>query len=210
MHRRRRGHGKVKARPCPRSRRLFLTPEQYLEIERKAEFKSEYYQGEMFAMAGASFAHQQIVANTAARIGQSAPRPLLPASLRLRVSVESAGLYTYPDVAVVCGEPRFLDDAFDTLLNPAVIIEVLSESTELSDRGMKFQLYRSLDSLAEYLLISSLRVSAELFTRQPEGRWLLAAKSRLADSIELKSIDCWLTLADLYERVEFAGRAALR
>jgi Uma2 family endonuclease len=103
---------------------------------------------------------------------------------------------------VVCGEIQFLDANRDTLLNPTVIIEVLSESTEAYGRGRKFELYRSLESLTDYLLISSRWVSAELFTRQREGGWLLTAKSSLEDSIELQSIDCRL-LADLYEKVEF-------
>ena len=181
----------------------YLTPEQYLEIERKAEFKSEYYQGEMFAMSGARFAHIQIVTNAVGELRQQLRgRPCQPLSNDMRVCVKPVGLYTYPDV-VVCGEPQFLDGTFDNLLNPTVIIEVLSESTEAYDRGTKFRLYRSLESLAEYLLISSREISAELFTRQPDGQWMLASKDRLEDTIDLKSVDCHLLLADLYERVEF-------
>jgi Uma2 family endonuclease len=122
----------------------------------------------------------------------------------MRVRVTPAGLYTYPDVVVVCGEPQFAGDTFDILLNPTVIIEVLSESTEAYDRGLKFALYRSLESLAEYLLISSQRVSAELFSRQADGRWLLTACTRLEDSIDLQSVDAHLLLADLYEKVDFS------
>ena len=185
--------------------RTYLTPEQYLEIERKAEFKSEYYQGEMFAMSGASYPHIGIVANAMRELGQQLRRgPCRPLSNDMRVRVTPAGLYTYPDVVVVCGEPQFLDDTFDTLLNPTVIVEVLSESTEAYDRGRKFELYRSLESLAEYVLISSQRVSAELFTRQPDGRWMLTASSRLEDSIDLQSVGCHLALADLYENVDFS------
>jgi Uma2 family endonuclease len=182
----------------------YLTPEQYLEIERKAEFKSEYYQGEMFAMAGAHEAHILIATNTVRELSQQVRRrPCKVYSSEMRVCVTPEGLYTYPDVAVVCGKPDFLVSSVDTLLNPTVIIEVLSESTEAYDRGRKFELYSSLESLAEYLLISSQRVRAELFTRQPEGRWLLTATSNLEDSLHLQSIDCHLLLADLYEKVEF-------
>jgi Uma2 family endonuclease len=182
----------------------YLTPEQYLEIERKAEFKSEYYQGEMFAMAGAHEAHVTIIFNAVRELGQQLRRrPCKGYSNDMRVRVTPAGLYTYPDVVVVCGEVQFLDANRDTLLNPTVIIEVLSESTEAYDRGRKFELYRSLESLTDYLLISSHWVSAELFTRQSEGGWLLTAKSSLEDLIELQSIDCRLLLADLYEKVEF-------
>jgi Uma2 family endonuclease len=181
----------------------YLTEEQYLEIERKAEFKSEYYQGEMFAMAGAQEAHILITGNAFGELRQQLRRrPCKVYSNELRVCVTPAGLYTYPDVVVIYGERKFLDSTVDTVLNPTVIIEVLSESTEAYDRGRKFELYRSLESLAEYLLISSRRVSAELFTRQPEG-WLLTAKSNLEDSIDLKSVECQLLLSDLYEKVEF-------
>ena len=183
----------------------YLTPEQYLEIERKAEFKSEYYQGEMFAKSGARLPHIDIVANAMRELGnQLRGRPCRPLSNDMRVRVTPAGLYTYPDIVVVCGKPEFPDAESDTLLNPTVIIEVLSDSTEAYDRGTKFRLYRCLESLAEYLLISSLDVSAELFTRQLDGCWLLTAKTSLEDSIDLKSVDCRLLLADLYEKVEFA------
>jgi Uma2 family endonuclease len=182
-----------------------MTPEQYLEIERKAEFKSEYYQGEMFAMSGARFAHIQIVTNTSGELRQQLRgRPCQPLSSDMRVRVTPVGLYTYPDVVVVCGEPQFLDDTFDTLLNPTVIIEVLSESTEVYDRTRKLDLYRSLESLAEYVMISSLRVWVERHTRLPDGAWNYDQKTSLEDTIDLKSVDCHLRLADLYERVAFA------
>ena len=184
--------------------KTYLTPEQYLEIERKAEFKSEYYQGEMFAMSGARFAHIQIVANAMRELGlQLLDRPCQPLSSDMRVCVAPVGLYTYPDVVVVCGELKFLDGTFDTLLNPTVIIEVLSESTEAYDRGRKFEHYRPLESLAEYLLVSSERVSVERYTRQPDGSWNYIAKASLEDSLDLQSVGCHLALADLYEKVEF-------
>jgi len=177
----------------------YLTPDQYLEIERKAEFKSEYFQGEMFAISGARFAHIQIVANVIRQLGnQLEGQPCQPLSNDMRVCVKPAGLYTYPDMVVVCGEPKFLDNTFDTLLNPTVIIEVLSESTEAYDRDKKFELYRSLESLAEYVMISSLRVRSERYTRQPDGTWNYSSKTNLEDTLELKSIDCQLSLADLY------------
>jgi Uma2 family endonuclease len=183
----------------------YLTPEQYLAMERKAEFKSEYYQGEMFAMSGARRTHNLIAVNAVASLHQQLRgRPCEAYSNDMRVWVTSEDLYTYPDLIIVCGEPKFSDNTFDTLLNPTVIVEILSESTEAYDRGQKFKLYRSLDSLAEYLLISSQQVSAELFTRQPDGLWMLNAKSSPEDSIELKSVDCRLRLADLYEKVAFS------
>jgi Uma2 family endonuclease len=182
----------------------YLTPEQYLEIERKAEFKSEYYQGEMFAMSGARVPHLQIVSNTMGELHQQLRnRPCQPFSSDMRVCVAPVALYTYPDVVVVCGDLKLLDDTFDTLLNPTVIFEVLSESTEAYDRGRKFELYCSLESLAEYVMISSLRVGVERYTRQPDGSWKYISKTSLEDTIDLKSVDCHLRLADLYERVAF-------
>ena len=125
----------------------------------------------------------------------------------MRVCVAPNGLYTYPDIVIVCGEPHFVDDTFDTLLNPTVIVEVLSESTEAYDRGRKFDLYQSLESLSEYLLIDSQRVSAGLFTRQPSGQWIFTGRSRLEDSIDLQSVGCHLLLADVYEKIDFSPPA---
>jgi Uma2 family endonuclease len=184
--------------------KTFLTPEQYLEIERKAEYKSEYFEGEMFAMAGAREAHNLIVANVLFQIfGQvrSGPCRVYPSDMRVRVS--ATGLYTYPDIVVACEPPRFLDGERDTLLNPTLIVEVLSPSTEAYDRGRKFGHYRSIESLAEYLLVSSERIGAELFTRQTDGAWLLTASGDLTDTINLSATGCRLALADLYEKVEF-------
>jgi Uma2 family endonuclease len=183
--------------------KTFLTPEQYLEIERKAEYKSEYFEGEMFAMAGAREAHNLIVANVLFQIyGQvrSGPCRVYPSDMRVRVS--ATGL-TYPDIVVACEAPRFLDGERDTLLNPTLIVEVLSTSTEAYDRGRKFGHYRSIESLAEYLLVSSERIGAEMFTRQTDGGWLLTAAGDLKDTINLSATGCRLALADLYEKVEF-------
>src|SRR5579872_2476540 len=121
-----------------------LTPEQYLEIERKADFRSEYYHGEMFAMAGAQREHILITGNAVTALHQQLRnRPCEAYSTEMRVKVASTGLYTYPDVVVVCGKPEFLDSEVDTLLNPTLIVEVLSKSTEAYDRGLKFKLYRT-------------------------------------------------------------------
>src|SRR5579864_7307375 len=179
--------------------KTFLTPEQYLEIERKAEFKSEYYQGEMFAMAGARSDHNLIVGNLVAFLHpQLRPRPCLTYSSDQRVRVSATGLYTYPDVIVVCGEPQFVDEELDTLTNPTLIIEVLSPSTEAYDRGRKFEHYRSLPSLREYLLVASERIHLDLFKRQSDEEWLLTAAGRPEDTIELSSVACKLTLAEIY------------
>lgn len=182
-----------------------MSPEEYLEIERAAEFRSEYYQGEMFAMAGAVRDHIMLVTNASREISQQLRnRPCDVYSHDMRILIPATGLYTYPDLAVVCGDRQFQDKRRDTILNPSLIIEVLSPSTEAYDRGRKFDQYRSIESLTDYLLVASDRIHTDLFTKQPDGRWLLTSADRLEDSVDLPSIACRLNLADLYEKVEFA------
>jgi Uma2 family endonuclease len=184
----------------------FLTPEQYLEIERHADFKSEYFNGEMFAMAGAREAHNIVVGNLLAALhGQLRARPCRVYPSDMRVHVKSTGLYTYPDVTAVCGERRFVDGQTDTLLNPALIVEVLSPSTEAYDRGRKFEQYQSIESLREYLIVASDRMHADLYSRQPDGRWLLTSAHRLEDVLNLESIDVRIALSDLYEKVDLTA-----
>jgi Uma2 family endonuclease len=179
-----------------------ISASEYLEIERKAEYKSEYCAGEMFAMAGATRAHNLLAANMLALIhGQFRQRDCQVYGSDMRVAVNPAGLYTYPDVSAVCGEERFLDQHSDTLLNPAVIVEVLSISTEAYDRGRKFELYRALDSLQQYVLVASDRIHADVFTRSPDGRWVLRSLDA-ADSMELDSIGCRLLVSELYEKTD--------
>jgi Uma2 family endonuclease len=181
----------------------YITPEEYLEIDRKAEFKSEYFAGEMFAMAGAREQHNLIVGNAFAGLHQQMrKRPCRAYTNDMRVQISATGLYVFPDVIGVCGEPRFLDERRETLLNPNLIVEVLSESSEAYDRGKKFEHYRTLESFTEYLMLSSDHVSAELFTRQPDGRWILSTASGIQESIDLPSVGCRLTLADVYEKVD--------
>lgn len=186
----------------------YLTPEQYLEIERKAEYKSEYYQGEMFAMSGASLAHNRIVTAAITDLGQQLRRgPCEVLGSDMRVAVTASDLYTYPDIVVVCGGPQLLNGQLDTLLNPTLIVEVLSPSTEAYDRGRKFGHYRTIESLKEYLMVSSELIGAELFRRQADGRWTLMTEAkRPEDTIELESVGGLLKLADLYEKVEFGER----
>lgn len=182
----------------------FLTPEQYLEIERQAEHKSEYWQGEMFATSGAAEPHNLVLPNITTQIHpQLRSRGCRLYSSGMRVRVSATGLYTYPDMVVVCGASQFLDARRDTLLNPTLIAEVLSPSTEAYDRGRKFEHYQSIDSLQQYLLVASDRVHADLFSRQPGGQWLLTAASSADDVIDLDSIGCRLALRDAYEGVEF-------
>lgn len=182
----------------------YLTPEEYLAIERAAERKSEYFEGQMYAMSGARRAHNIISVNAAGELNQQLrSRPCEVYSHDMRVCVDRVKEYAYPDVVVACGEPKFLDGQFDTLLNPVLIIEVLSPSTELYNRNLKFAYYRSIESLQAYLLISSNRVHAELFTRDPSGGWHVTDADQLDDTLELLSIGCTLKLADLYQKVQF-------
>lgn len=182
--------------------KTFLTPEEYLAIERVSERKSEYRAGEIFDMSGATEPHNLISANALTSLHhQLRKRPCKVYPGDLRIKVNAAGLYTYPDVTVLCGEAVFDDNQTDTLTNPTVIIEVLSPSTEAYDRGQKFEYYRKLESLAEYVLVSPDKRHVEVFTRRPEGRWLLTETS--SGIARLQSIKCRLALDDIYDKVDF-------
>lgn len=182
----------------------YLTPEQYLTMERTAASKSEYWRGEVFAMAGASPTHVLIVSNIVAALhGQLRRRPCNVYAADLRVKIQASGLYTYPDVIVACGTLQFDDDHRDTLLNPTLIVEVLSESTQDYDRGGKFAQYRKIPSFAEYVLVAQDECHVEHFVKQDQGGWLLSETNRLEDTLILSSIACTLSLHDIYEKVQF-------
>jgi len=181
-----------------------LIPEQYLAQERQASFKSEHYRGETFATAGASESHNLIVMNAGATLHRqlrNRPCRVYPSDLRLRIP--RTGLFTYSDLMIICGEPQFEFDRRDVVINPIVLIEVLSASTEAYDRGIKFEQYRTLDSLAQYVLIAQDRVSVESFRRNEVGDWILSATSELGQSHRLDSIECSLALTDVYDKVDF-------
>jgi Uma2 family endonuclease len=184
--------------------RTRLTAQQYLEIERRAEYKSEFLNGEMFAMSGASRAHNLIATNVSSSLhAQLRGRPCETYASDMRVKVSVTGLYTYPDVVVVCGEAEFEDAHVDTLLNPTVIVEVLSPSTEAYDRGEKFAQFRNLASLREYVLIAQDRPRIERFRRSEGQDWLFSAVDGLEETAHLTAIGCELALTDVYERVQF-------
>lgn len=179
----------------------FYTPEQYLALERQASYKSEYVNGGIFAMAGASREHNQIAFNLAGELhGQLKNRPCLAYVNDMRVKVSATGLYTYPDVAALCGEPQFEDEQMDTLLNPSIIIEILSPSTEAYDRGDKFAHYRRLPSLMEYVLIAQDKIRVEHYIRQ-DRRWVLTELDGLDDRLGLVSIQCEIPLREIYGKV---------
>lgn len=181
----------------------FITPEEYLRMERASPEKHEYYNGEIFAMSGASENHNIVVGSTFASLYaqlRKKPYQIYPSDLRIRIP--ATGLYTYPDISVVCGTPEFEDDGLDTLLNPTIIIEVLSASTEQYDRGKKFQHYRTIASLQEYILIAQDNVRIEHFARQGE-QWVLTDAKAIDSVLNLPSIDGTLALSDVYEKVNF-------
>lgn len=183
----------------------FITPEEYLVLERASEARHEYYAGEMFAMGGASRAHVLIVGNLIASLTlQLRGKPCEVLGIDMRVKLDKSGLYTYPDIAVACGDIKFEDRHLDTLINPTVIIEVLSPSTEAYDRGKKFEKYRELESLQEYLLVAQDRVHVEHYRRQNDGEWILAETSILDASLRLPTIDCQLALRDVYDKVDLS------
>lgn len=179
------------------------TAAEYLRLERAAEHKSEFVNGRIHAMTGASRAHNLIVGNIFGEIrARLRGRPCEVYVNDMRVKVRQTGLYTYPDVAAVCGAPQFEDDVVDTLLNPSVIVEVLSDSTEKYDRGTKFSHYRRLESLREYILVSQDRPSVEKFVRTNE-LWTLEEISGPDAMLTIESLDCSISLSDIYGRVEF-------
>lgn len=184
-------------------RKPYLTPAEYLAQERQAATKSDYWEGETYDMAGASEAHNLIVANLVISLGtQLKGRPCKVYANDMRVKAQAHDLYTYPDVVLVCGQPQFEDHQRDTLINPTVLIEVLSPSTELYDRGTKFTVYRTLASLTDYLMVSQHHALIEQYTRQPDGRWMLAAHAGLDAVVRIESAGCELCLADVYDKVE--------
>jgi Uma2 family endonuclease len=179
-----------------------LSPEDYLAFERQAEIKHEYVDGEVFAMSGASARHNVIVANLVIELGlQFRGRPCRVFSSDQRVAVSADGPFYYPDLAALCAEPRFLDEQFDTLLNPEVVIEVLSPSTEAFARGLKFAHYRAIPSVREVVFVTQDAVRVERFVRR-EGEWVLSDHAGLDAVVELAALGCRLELARVYDKVE--------
>lgn len=186
------------------ARPLRPTPAEYLVAERLSESKHEYRDGQIIKMAGASREHNLIALNLVVGIrAQIQDRPCEVYMSDIRVCVDRTGLYTYPDVVVVCGTPRFLDAETDTLLNPTVILEVLSPSTEAYDRGKKFRHYRQLPSLHEYVLISQEAPIIERFARRDEDWVITSDLIRPDGALRLDAIACAIPVRSIYERVEF-------
>jgi len=184
-----------------------LTPEEYLERERRAEFKSEYRDGEIVAMTGASIAHNRINANLMRELGvqlRDKPCDVFAQDLKTRTTPTR---FSYPDVIVICGEPEFLDENEDVVTNPTVIVEILSPSTEAYDRGEKFAAYQQRESFQEYVLVAQDRLSVEHYTRQEGNLWLYERLDRPDARLNLPSIGCEAALSDIYYRVDVTRRA---
>ncbi len=180
----------------------YVTPAEYLAFERKAPFKNEYLEGQIIAMSGASRAHNRITVDITIQLGNQLMArecEVFAGDMRVRPSLESPA-YFYPDVVVVCDEPRFEDNTLDTLLNPILVIEVLSPSTAAYDRGEKFEHYQQLESLQEYILVAQDRVHVEHYLRR-DTQWVPAEFRELDDVLPLVSIECTLPLRAIYRRV---------
>lgn len=187
-----------------------LTDDEYLAIERKAELRHQFYDGVMYAMSGGSPAHAFIVASLARELGMALKRgPCKLAIADLRVRVSRGGLYTYPDLTVTCDEPRYADGLKDTLTNPTLLIEVLSPTTEAYDRGFKFEQYRSIESLREYVLVSQTRPHIEIFRRQPANEWLLSEFTGMDATCHFDSVGCSIPLAEIYDKIDFEENVPL-
>lgn len=180
-----------------------ITPQEYLERERKAETKGEYHDGVIVAMTGASWEHNLITSSLSRRLGnQLDAKPCAVVTGDLRIGVSLCASYFYPDVVVVCGDPAFADANLDTVLNPTLIIEVLSESTEAVDRGKKWKCYQSLKSLQTYVLVAQDRPLVEVYRRQADD-WRYSTIEGMENSLSLEAIGCTLRLAEVYDRIEF-------
>ncbi len=180
-----------------------MTAAEYLDMERNSPEKHEFYFGEIYAMAGAKENHNLIVSNLISLIHlQFKGRPCYVYPSDLRVVIDEYSHYVYPDLVLVCGERKFLDKSNDSLLNPSAVIEVLSDSTETYDRGKKFESYRNIISLQEYVLVSSGRKKIELFSKSAEGKWVLSESGK-EGTLDILSLNLHLSASDVYDKIQF-------
>jgi len=184
--------------------RKYRTPEEYLAAEETAEFKSEYYHGEIFALAGGTINHNRIVRNVCSRLNQALSNHKCEAFMNdLRLWVKAKDLYTYPDILVVCNKLEFYPERDDTIINPTVIIEVLSEATKNYDRGEKFLCYRFIPGFKEYILIDQYKIHIEHFCIGEKGKWELTEYNDINEILLFSQLDVQLPLRDIYFNVEF-------
>ena len=182
----------------------FIIAEDYLEQERAALEKHEYYRGEVFAMSGSSLEHVIITRNLTISIGNKLKgKSCQPYGNDLRMHIPLNTLFTYPDLSIICGKPELLDNNFDTATNPTVIIEILSPSTRNYDMGIKFKLYRDINALKEYILIDSENVYVEKHVRQANNSWLLSEVKNIDEQLKIESVQIIIALKDIYEGISF-------
>lgn len=181
-----------------------LTAEQYLEIERAAETKHEYYDGQIYAMAGGTYSHFLLIGNLTGLLFQALEGRCEVGASEMLVRTAPQGLHTYPDIVVICGEPELTGENNSVLVNPAMIIEVLSKSTEAHDRGLKFAECRRIETLREYVLVSQSEPRVEVFTRGMEGEWTLREFTEMDATCRFASLNCELALARIYRNVPLA------
>lgn len=186
------------------NKKSVMTPDEYLAFERNSEIRHEYFDGEIFAMVGASLNHNRINRNIIRRLeNQLEGSPCEAFISDMRVKVDQLNKYTYPDIVIVCGDIKLEDEKFDALLNPTVIIEILSDSTEAYDRGTKFQHYRLIPSLQEYILVSQHSCLVEKYVRSDEEKWVYSSYENMQKAMSIESVKCELMISDIYYRVEF-------
>ena len=182
----------------------YITPEEYLALEEKAEHRSEYYQGEIFALAGGSANHNQISGNIYTKLNTTfGDQNCQPFIGDMKVWIEKKDLFTYPDVAVVCGEIEFYENRDDAIINPLVIIEVLSESTTTYDHIEKFEYYRTLPSFQEYILVDQYKIHIEHYYKESKGKWIFTEYHQKDDILHFEKIDFEMSLKDIYRRIKF-------
>lgn len=189
----------------PAPKYSYISPEEYLTQERASSEKHEYFKGEVFAMSGASLRHNDIFHNMYTTLaGLLKGKNCKPYGSDLRIHIPENGFYTYPDISIICGKPETTDSTTDTITNPSVIVEILSKSTSEYDRGSKFNLYRSISMLKEYILVDSNSVMVEIYCRQHDNSWILKEFRHLSDSFTISSINLTLQLKDIYNDVVFS------
>ncbi|MBI5653021.1 MAG: Uma2 family endonuclease [Chloroflexi bacterium] len=184
-------------------KKMFFTPEEYLNMEEAAAYKSEYYNGEIFAMAGGTSDHSLVAVSLTVELGQQLKgKPCRLYNSDMRLYIKQGGLFTYPDIMVVCGKIEFMANRKDTLANPLLIVEVLSDSTRAYDRGEKFNFYKTLPTLQEYILVECETARVERYQRAGE-KWTVETYEGLDAIVPLESIDCQVVLKMIYDKVSW-------
>ena len=187
-----------------RLNKMIFTPAEYLAMETVADTKSEYYNGEIFAMSGGTTDHSRVAVNLTTALGtQLAPTPCRGFNSDMRLNVARSSLYTYPDVMVICGKIELVKRRNDTVTNPVLIVEVLSESTRDYDRGAKFNFYKQIPSLQEYVMVESARPHVECYRRTGDDKWLVEIHDDLDATLKLESIACEISLRQIYNKVSW-------